>query len=213
MIKLVAFDMDGVLTKHPSSWHFVHQKLGVDNLDNLTRYRSGAIKYSEFLDSDISLWIDRYPGIRKEQITEILEQIPVRDSLKETIETIKEHGAKAVIISGGISWLADILNEIVEFDNSFANVVNSDEKGIITRRGTVVVDPRNKDAVLMEIQRKYGITEAQTASIGDSLYDSGLFRYSAKGIAFNSNSQDLDKIADFSVTSGNLMDICDIIFD
>lgn len=205
--KLIAFDMDGVLTTHPSSWRFVHERLGVDNQDNLQRYRSGELDYSRFLDSDLFLWLKAHPGISKSDVMSILREIPVRKDLAKAVNLIREAGARAVIISGGISWLCDILNEIVEFDDSYANIVNTDSSGAVQPHGTVVVVPRSKDTVLQKVQQKYGISPENTVSVGDSLFDSAMFRYSGKGVAFNSNSRELDSIADLCIETGKLTDL------
>lgn len=205
--KLVAFDMDGVLTMHPSSWRFVHERLGVDNYDNLHRYRSGKLEYSKFLDSDLFLWLKAHPGITRSDVISILREIPIREDLARAVSLMREGGARVVIISGGISWLCDILGEIVEFDDTYANVVNTDSNGIVQPHGTVVVVPRSKDVVLRKVQQKYGILPGETASVGDSFFDSAMFRYSGKGVAFNSNSKDLDRIADICIETGKLTDL------
>lgn len=207
MIRLVAFDMDGVLTSHPSSWRFVHERLGVDNNSNLYRYRNGEMAYSEFLDSDIGLWMKQHPGITRDDVMSILRELPVRDDFSKAIRMMKDSGAKVVIISGGISWLSDILNEQVEFDAVYANIVNTDSGGLIIPHGTVVVEPRNKGRVLRSVQEKYNILPEETAAVGDSLYDSNMFRFSHKGVAFNSNSRELDRIADICIESGRLTDL------
>lgn len=210
--KLIAFDMDGVLTDHPSSWRFIHEKLGVDNSANYASYRKGEINYHEFLDSDISLWLKEHPGITKDEIMEILRGLPIRKDLKRAIGLIRESGAKAVIISGGISWLADILQEVVEFDDSYSNVVNCDSSGVILPHGTVRVEPKRKGRVLKKIQDKFDILPEETASVGDSYYDSNMYRYSMKGVAFNSNSRELDEIADIRIESGKLTDLYSKLF-
>ncbi len=213
MIRLVAFDMDGVLTLHPSSWRFVHERLGVDNYDNLYRYRRGELPYGEFLDSDISMWVKIHPDITADEIRTILRDLPVRADLSGAIRSMKEAGARVVIISGGISWLSDIINERVEFDAAYANVIDTDSNGTVLPHGTVVVEPRSKDAILQRVQKKYSISPQETASVGDSFYDAIMFRISSRGIAFNSNSQDLDREADTSITSGKLTDVYRYLFE
>ncbi len=210
--KLVAFDMDGVLTSHPSSWRFVHERLGIDNYDNLYMYRNGRMKYHQFLDSDIGLWMQKHPGITKEDIMSILRDLPIRDDLERAIGLMRESGAKVVIISGGISWLSEILNEKVAFDEIYANVVNTDSTGKIVSHGTVVVEPKSKELVLQKVQEKYGILPEETASVGDSLYDSSMFKLSRKGVAFSSTSKELENIADICIDSGRLVDLYTQLF-
>lgn len=221
-IKLIAFDMDGVLTKHPSSWRFVHDAIGVSNAQNLLKYREGLIPYSQFLDSDISLWVSKRPGIKAQDVFEILKRLPVREDLKETITMIRRKGTKAVIISGGISWLCDIINHTVSFDASYANEVLTDGDGTILPRGRVVVDPKRKDICLREVQDQFGFGSEETASVGDSNLDSTMFDLSSVGIFFSHHDKSgdtappptdiIENRADYCIKSGRLMDIYRCIF-
>ena len=43
MIKLIFFDMDGVLTVEKSSWFYVNNRLGINNRENYMKYISGII--------------------------------------------------------------------------------------------------------------------------------------------------------------------------
>ena len=105
-IRLVVFDMDGVLTTHPSSWEYVHRAMGVDNSENLRLYRTGNISYMDFLRSDVNLWISRHPGITREDVVKILDSIPLRKNLNLAVKEIRDSGAATAIVSGGIYWLA-----------------------------------------------------------------------------------------------------------
>ncbi|MCL4335018.1 MAG: HAD-IB family phosphatase [Candidatus Thermoplasmatota archaeon] len=222
VIKLVAFDMDGVLTKHASSWRFVHDVLGVNNNHNLKRYREGLISYQDFLNSDIELWVEKFPGIRKIDIMQILSSVPIRDDISQAISLLRSAGAMVVIISGGISWLTDILNEKAEFDQRYANEILTDSDGLILPEGKVVVDPKRKDAILRYVQEELNIDRDETASVGDSNLDTAMFDLSSLGIFFSYNdlsgdqmppsSDIIEKTADVCIRSGRLMDIYRYIF-
>ena len=55
-MKLVVFDMDGVLTEYFSSWVRVHEHFGTDNDEALRLYMEGKIDDEEFMRRDIALW-------------------------------------------------------------------------------------------------------------------------------------------------------------
>ncbi len=207
LIKLVAFDMDGVLTEDPSSWHFVHRNMGIDNSEYLELYRKGKISYQEFLNSDISLWISSYPGITKGDIVSLLRKISIRRNIPKLVETLRDNNIIPVIISGGISWLSDLITSEAEFYASYANVVRVDDYGRILPEGVAIVDPRHKDNVLRGIQLKNGIDISETASVGDSSYDISLFRCSSLRIAFSPNSESLVEHATHIIKSGELLDV------
>src|SRR5689334_13230519 len=65
MISSVIFDLDGTLTKIPSPWQYVHERLGVwetKACSYLEEWLSGKICYEEFCQRDTSLWNGRSIG-------------------------------------------------------------------------------------------------------------------------------------------------------
>jgi phosphoserine phosphatase len=57
-MKLICFDLDGVLTKVESSWRYVHNYFSVNNEASLKLYLEGKIDDREFMRRDIKLWLD-----------------------------------------------------------------------------------------------------------------------------------------------------------
>ncbi|MBE3122801.1 MAG: hypothetical protein IMZ58_11440 [Thermoplasmata archaeon] len=55
-IKLVFFDMDGVLLDTVSSWRYIHEHFGTTNERSIMPYLRGDIDYLEFMRRDVSLW-------------------------------------------------------------------------------------------------------------------------------------------------------------
>ncbi len=210
-IRLVVFDMDGVLTAHPSSWEFVHHAMGVDNSENLRLYREGKISYMDFLRSDVNLWVSRDPGITMDDVIRILDRIPLRDNLGRAVTEIRDSGAATAIVSGGIYWLAQRIARQAVFDQIYANMILTDSTGHIIPDGNVMVEPRHKDSVIMAIQKNLGVSEAQTASVGDTVQDGAMFRHSAVSIAFNSVDGRLTGMASHSAHGNDLLEITRIL--
>ena len=71
-IRLAAFDMDGVLTTVQSSWKYVHDRFGVDNSRNLSRYLRGEINYEQFMISDVDLWLEKMGKVHSDSVKNIL---------------------------------------------------------------------------------------------------------------------------------------------
>ncbi len=210
-IRLVAFDMDGVLTAHPSSWEYVHSRMGVDNRKNLDLYRKGAISYIDFLKSDVQLWIDAHPGIGEKDIRHILGEIPLTEGIGLAVDELRSSGIATAIISGGIYWLAERICTVAQFDRIFANRISTDIYGKIIPDGSVMVEPRHKDKVLAALQQDTGIGIAETASVGDTLQDSAMFQRSSISIAFNTRDPKVVRSATHHVPSGNLLEAVRII--
>lgn len=203
----MVFDMDGVLTQHPSSWNYVHQRMGVNNEKNYELFRERKISYSDFLKSDVELWMSKAGRVSREYIESILAEIPFSRNLGRTISEIKSLGIKVAIVSGGISWLADMINKKVPFDYSFSNSISLNDDGTLIPGGFAQVDPFRKDLNVIRIQKMLGITRDETISVGDSEQDISMFRNSGISIGFNPASDEVVENADLSIKSDDLYTI------
>lgn len=209
--KLAVFDMDGVLTGTPSSWEFVHRKIGVDNSGNLSLFKNGRITYMDFLRSDVELWIEKLGNVPADYIRGILDLVPLRCGIAETMSSLKKMGIKTAIISGGIYWLAEKISKFADFTEIHANKIQTNANGEIIPDGTVMVDPGRKDVVLRTLQEKLGIAEEETFSVGDTLQDVAMFRRSGYSIAFNANDFSMTGKASASMKGNDLTQILELI--
>ena len=85
MIKIIFFDMDGVLTEEKSSWFYVNNRLGINNRENFLKYMDGKLSYEDFFIRDIRALIEKYPGIRYDDIKKILDEIEPMPGLENAI--------------------------------------------------------------------------------------------------------------------------------
>lgn len=212
-LKLVAFDMDGVLTTHPSSWKFIHEYFNVDNSENLAAYRSGNISYGDFMSRDISLWLKKNPDLTKDEIISILSRIETRENMKNAVEKLRDAGMKVAIVSGGVSWLADIINADMLFDYVYANEIDVDKNGRLTGKGIPNVIPSRKDVVIRNLQSVIGCRADDTGSIGDSYFDKSMFSASRVAIAFNPRDDEVRNASTSVLFSNDLMELSERILD
>ncbi len=201
MIKLIVFDMDGVLTEEKSSWHYVHQRLGLDNSENFRKYADNEITYDEFFKLDLKLWLNKFDKLKKDVIVDILREIKIRDGLKDVIEYLHRNNIKSVIVSGGISWLSDIIMARYHFDRAYANEIFTDESNNILPYGRINVVPDKKNIVIKNIIKEYNVDSSSVLSIGDSKTDYSMYIASEYFIAFNSDDDFIKKISDYSINN------------
>lgn len=206
-IKLVAFDMDGVLTRVKSSWKYVHDRMGVDNSVNLTRYLRGEINYEQFMVSDVKLWLDKYGKVHRDTISEVLSEIPLRTNVAHAIGSLRDKGIRVAIISGGISWLSDRIDDDVPFDEVFANEIGTDTEGFLTTVCHPTVVPERKGDVVRALQTKWGLAKQECVSVGDSIFDRSMFDASGLSIAFNPENLEVSHHATRMLESDNLDDL------
>jgi phosphoserine phosphatase len=182
-IRLVAFDMDGTLVDTVSSWVFVHHHFGENNDEALRAFMHDEINDQEFIRRDLSLWHRHIPELSATDVAKILKDVPLMPGAHELMKALKARGMKTVIVSGGLDLLAQRIKEELGMDLALANVLETDRKGTIVG-GKVVVPVKRKEEVLRKLQGKLGVAPEETASVGNSEIDVGLFRASRIRVAF-----------------------------
>lgn len=204
---LVAFDMDGVLVDHASSWSWVHEHFKVDNEASLVAYIEGRIDDREFMRRDISKWLNVRRDLCLRDIDEILRPVPVTPGIRETVSTLHSHGMRCVIVSGGLDMAAKRIAEANDFDDHIANSLACDENGHLTGEGVLRVELTNKRRALERFQERYGVPAERTVAIGNSFVDVSMFSSSGLSIAFNPIDETVEKSADVVLRSRDLRDV------
>jgi phosphoserine phosphatase len=115
MISSVIFDLDGTLTKIPSPWRYVHERLGVwENTAcyYLDEWLSGRISYEEFCQRDASLW----NGRRVDEIYAYLDEIELNRHVPAVVQKLVAARIPSVIISSGFKYVASKIQERCGWD-------------------------------------------------------------------------------------------------
>jgi phosphoserine phosphatase len=105
MISAVIFDLDGTLTKTPSPWRYIHERLGLWESTAavyLEEWLSGKINYNEFCRRDTGLW----KGRPLPEIENYLDEIEMNRHVPEVIRGLVERSVPSIIISSGFRYVA-----------------------------------------------------------------------------------------------------------
>ncbi len=179
-VKLIAFDMDGVLTKCRSSWRALHlhfKSLGpAEEAGNASKFRNGEIDYEEWMRLDTEAII-RAAGrpIKREEIESVLLSLDIDEQAPEVIKFIKELGAEIALISGGIDILAKYVASALGINHVFANKLIFNEEGELVPGGVEVVNPLHKSRVLRKLSKELDIPLSKAMYVGDSEWDLDAF--------------------------------------
>jgi phosphoserine phosphatase len=205
--EIVVFDMDGVLVDIDSSWSCVHTALKVSKNDNLGSYLGGEINFRELMRRDIRLW----GRININAIERVLDNLPIMRGAKQTVAELKGAGCYTVIISAGISILADRLQKTLGIDCSLANRLAVDENGVLTGEAEDVVPLLEKAAVFRRFASRRRTRVDNCAVIGDSIFDIPLFEMAGLSIAFNTSDDGVRQKADVAIETKDLRKVLPFI--
>jgi phosphoserine phosphatase len=202
-IRFVAFDMDGTLVDTRSSWATVHDHFQESNEDALRAFMADEIDDEEFVRQDLERWRRHKEDIALQDLERILARVPIMPGAHELFQTLRARGIRTAIISGGLDVLARRLAREYRIDVCFANGFETDPQGRLIR-GRIEVPVKNKEGVLRRLQADLGFGPEETASVGNSEIDVGLFRASRIGIAFLPEDEQVRQAASFVVEERDL---------
>lgn len=118
-------------------------------------------------------------------LQQVRENLPLMPGVRETIAELQKYGWKTAIASGGFTYFADYLKELLNLDFAVSNQFDI-ENGILT--GHVkgdVVDAQYKADTLIELAQRFGIEIGNTVAIGDGANDLAMLRAAGAGMAFH----------------------------
>ena len=204
MLRLVAFDMDGTLVDVASSWRVVHDHFGDTNDEGLRRFLANEIDDEEFIRSDIRRWWTHAPSLTVFDLERILESVPFMPGAAALVHELRARGVRTAIVSGGLDLLARRVARELGIDLALANGVRVDAQGRLTGEGIVRVPIHGKEGVLARLQEQLGVAPEETAAVGNSEIDVGLFRRSRVGVAFRPEDEEVRSAATAVVTERDL---------
>ncbi|MGD0587943.1 MAG: HAD-IB family phosphatase [Thermoplasmata archaeon] len=204
MLRLVALDMDGTLVDVASSWRVVHDHFDDHNDEGLRRFLANEIDDEEFIRSDIRIWWRHAPNLTVEDLEGILASVPLMPGAAELVDGIHARGARTAIVSGGLDLLARRIARELGIEVALANGVRVDSDGRLTGEGIVRVPIHGKERVLAALQEQLRVIPEETASVGNSEIDVGLFHRSRVGVAFLPEDDTVRQAATQVVTERNL---------
>ena len=98
------------------------------------------------------------------------------------VATMRRHGARCALVSGGFTFFTDRVARLCGFDAAFANVLR-DDGAVLT--GTVVEPVLDRGAKLAIMCRlAAGLQPGETLAVGDGANDLDMLRGAGLGIAF-----------------------------
>ncbi len=172
--KLIAFDMDSTL-------------INIECIDEIAdaagrKAEVAAIteaamrgEITDFKDS-LRRRVALLKGVPESALNEVFEQrLRLNSGAKNLVDTCKAHGMKVLLVSGGFTFFADRVCNMLNIDFSRSNVLGI-ENGVLT--GQVVdqawgdiCDGAEKRKMLLHICAQMGINSSQAIAMGDGAND------------------------------------------
>lgn len=121
-------------------------------------------------------------------LADVAKNIPLMSGLETLITELKKHQWRVAIASGGFTYFADHLKDLLALDAAYANtleIVDGKLTGKVLGR---VVDANVKAECLLKLSEEYNIPHQQTVAMGDGANDLVMMEAASLGVAFHAKS-------------------------
>ena len=171
MIDAIIFDLDGTLTRVPSPWRHVHERLDLwDGLASafLEEWLSGRITYEEFCRRDLELWAGR----NLEEIERLLDEIEINRHVPDIVDRLRRSAIPSIIISSGFSYVARRIQSRLDWEplSIYANELEEGPR-VRIRVSADVDSPVSKTRLAKKALQENGVDPGRTLVVSDSNRD------------------------------------------
>ncbi len=205
-IRVVVFDLDGVLFDGPSATFYIAGKLGIQQklARILQQVKSKNLSLRDSIIEGSRVW----QGIRVGgKLNPLVEQMPLMKGAEETLSILKEYGYKVGCISSGVSqFFMKPFKERLNLDFAQSNILGETD-GKHDGKVYYVMGGTEKAQTALDYLDAHELTAENLASIGDGENDIELFGVSSLSIAFNPESEKVGRAANLTIRSKDLRSI------
>jgi len=145
------------------------------------RAMNGEIEFKEALRERVLMLKD----LPVSALEETAARIRLNDGARTLVQTMREHGAYTVLVSGGFKFFTARIAEAVGFDADEANRLEIIDKKLSGRVIEPILDKHAKLAALERFARDRRVPIAETLATGDGANDLPMLRRAGLGIAFH----------------------------
>lgn len=194
--KLIIFDIDGTITRHISSWRYIHERLGLWQKRAFAyqeQFFAGKISYRRFCELDAAHW----RGMPERRIRRIFDSTLYARNAVPCIKRLKGMGFKLIAISTGLQFMPDRIMKELKFDYALSNRLRS-RNGKLTGGVKINIAHGAKHKILRALFKRFNVKPHEVICVGDSEGDIPLAKECGYSIAFNSSSDELSKISDYN---------------
>jgi phosphoserine phosphatase len=124
-------------------------------------------------------------GSSEQILADVAKNIPLMTGLENLINELKKHNWRIAVASGGFTYFADHLKELLALDATFANTLEIVDGKLTGKVLGSVVDAQVKADSLTLLAEQYQIPTSQTVAMGDGANDLIMMAAAAFGVAFH----------------------------
>ncbi len=125
-----------------------------------------------------------FEGLAADRLDSLLDRVTLMPGAETLVRTMRAHGGKCALISGGFTIFAERIGAQLGFDAVVANVLEIENGKLTGRVRKPIVGPQGKADALARLASAYGIDPSETVAVGDGSNDTLMLAAAGLGVAF-----------------------------
>lgn len=125
-----------------------------------------------------------FKGFAAERLEEILARVTPMPGAETLTATMRAHGARTALVSGGFTIFAERIGKRLGFDAVAANVLEIAGGRLTGEVRTPILGPKGKAEALRRLAAEAGLAAADTLAVGDGANDRLMLAAAGLGVAF-----------------------------
>jgi phosphoserine phosphatase len=181
--RLLLADMDSTMIRQECIDELAAEAGVGDRVAAITaRAMNGEIGFEGALRERVGLLAGLDVGVIDKVLAERIALMPGGDVL---VATMKAHGAKAALVSGGFTAFTAAIAARLDFDWNRANTLLVADGKLTGEAGEPILGREAKVAALAEFTAQMGIAAAEVIAVGDGANDLGMIGRAGLGVALH----------------------------
>ena len=131
------------------------------------------------------------------------ERVKIMPGAKALIGTMRERGARAILVSGGFTRFTGPVAEEIGFDTAVANVLDIRDGKLTGTVQAPIVDAARKRFELSAAMAQHRLTQEETLAVGDGANDIPMIEAAGLGVAYHAKEK-ARAAADAEIVHGDL---------
>jgi len=164
-----------------------------------TRAMNGELDFRAALQERLLL----LKGLPASILDDLCKKMTITPGAKELVATMRAHGAKCLIVSGGFTVFTSDIARQLGFDGHFGNGIAIEDGKISDAIVEPLLDKNSKRRILGETAKQMNISEADICAVGDGANDVPMLLAAGLGIAYHAKPA-VQKQANFNIRFANL---------
>ncbi len=179
---LLLMDMDSTMIQMECIDEIARLANRYDDVANVTaQAMNGKLGFAESLQTRVAC----LSGVNLEALEHIKAQLPLMPGLWRLVTELQKCNWKIAIASGGFTYFADYLKDLLGLDFAISNVLEIENDKLTGKTTGQVVDAQVKAKTLSSLQCKWEIESEQVCAIGDGANDLPMLAEASLGVAFH----------------------------